>query len=106
MSGPACYRVEAGGIVLAVRLTPKGGANRIDGVAMLADGTAIALARVRPAPEDGAANRALIELLAETFRLPKSSVELVSGATARLKRVRISGDPAALRAVVEDWPRK
>ena len=106
MSGGACYRVEAGGLVLAVRLTPKGGRDQLDGVTALADGTTVALARVRSAPEDGAANRALIVLLAKTFRVPKSAVELVSGATSRLKRVRISGDLAALRAIVEAWPRK
>jgi uncharacterized protein (TIGR00251 family) len=106
VSAAGCYRVEAGAIVLAVRLTPKGGRDQVDGIAALADGTAVAIARVRAAPEDGAANRGLIVLLAKTFGVPKSAVELVSGATARLKRVRISGDPAALRAIVEAWPRK
>ena len=106
MSAASCYRVEAGAIVLAVRLTPKGGRDQLDGIALLADGSAVALARVRAAPEDGAANRALIVLLARTFGAPKSAIELVSGATTRLKRVRIPGDPVALGAIVEAWPRK
>jgi hypothetical protein len=30
-------------------------------------------------------------------------VELASGATARVKRVRIGGDPLGLAAIVESW---
>ena len=39
---------------------------------------------------DGAANEGLIEVLAKHFGVPKRDVELVSGHTSRLKRIRIS----------------
>ena len=38
---------------------------------------------------DGKANDAVTRLLAEHFGVPRSQVELVSGATARIKRFRI-----------------
>ncbi|MGO7594406.1 DUF167 family protein, partial [Rhizobium leguminosarum] len=44
----------------------------------------------------GKANKALILLIAKSLRIPKSSVSLVSGETARKKILRIDGDPADL----------
>jgi uncharacterized protein YggU (UPF0235/DUF167 family) len=46
---------------------------------------------VGAAPVDGAANEALVELLAGLLELPRRAVILVSGEHARLKRVRIEG---------------
>ncbi|OCB07099.1 hypothetical protein A5717_31565 [Mycolicibacterium porcinum] len=39
---------------------------------------------------DGKANDAVTKLLAQHLGVPRSRVELVSGATARLKRFRVS----------------
>ncbi len=72
----------------------------------LADGREVALARVRAVPEDGAANAALIALLAKTFGRPKSAVSIVRGATQRLKQVRIDGDADALARIVAGWKAK
>ena len=102
----ACYRVEPGAIVLTVRLTPRADRDAVEGIGILADGQAVVHARVRAVPEDGAANKALIALLAKIFRRPKSAVELVSGQTARIKQLRIAGEPADLAAIVESWPAK
>jgi hypothetical protein len=46
--------------------------------------------RVTAAPADGAANAAVIDLLAEHFGVPRSAVLIERGATARTKTVRIS----------------
>ena len=46
---------------------------------------------VREPAVDGKANAAVIRVLAEHFGVPRSRVELTSGATARLKRFRIGG---------------
>jgi uncharacterized protein (TIGR00251 family) len=99
----ACYRVEADAIVVAVRLTPKADRDAVDGVKALADGREVIGARVRAVPDHGAANAALIKLMAKTFRRPKSSVAIVAGTTQRLKQVRIVGNPDALVAVVRGW---
>lgn len=87
--------------MVTVRLTPKGGRDAIDGVEQLADGTTVLKVRVRAAPHEGAANDALTGLLAKTLRLPRSAVTLVGGATARIKRLQLSGDPEVLAAALE-----
>lgn len=81
---------------LAIRLTPKGGRDAIDGWAHDSAGDLHLKARVRAVPEDGKANAALIALLAKTLDIPKSHITLIAGATSRLKRVEIAGDSAAL----------
>lgn len=53
-------------------------------------------ARLAAAPVDGAANAALIPLAAKAFGVAKRDVALVSGQTARLKRLAIKGDPETL----------
>jgi len=98
------YRATADGIVLEVRLTPGSSRDGIDGVKMLSDGQAVAAIRVRAVPDSGAANRALCVLLAGTFGVPKASVGVISGATARRKRVHVDGDPASLAAIADAWP--
>jgi uncharacterized protein (TIGR00251 family) len=52
-------------------------------------------------PEDGKANAAVIALLAKTFRVAKSAISVVSGATDRRKLVEIRGDEASLRAALD-----
>jgi uncharacterized protein (TIGR00251 family) len=54
--------------------------------------------RVRAAPVDGAANAEVIALVAESLGLRRKDVELVSGATARRKRLRAHGEARALEA--------
>jgi hypothetical protein len=51
--------------------------------------------RVKAPPVDGAANAALIQLLAKQLGTAKSNVSLVSGATARNKIIEIVGVSAA-----------
>lgn len=57
--------------------------------------------RLAAAPSDGAANEALIRLLAKALGVARRDVTLASGATSRLKRLHISGDPAGLVAALE-----
>jgi uncharacterized protein (TIGR00251 family) len=97
----APWRATLDGVVVACRLTPKGGRDAIDGAATLSDGMRVLLVRVRAVPEDGKANDALIRLIAAKAGAPASKARLVSGAKSRLKQVAISGDPAALIAALE-----
>ena len=86
---------------LTVRLTPSGGRDGFDGVEVDAAGNRHLKARVRVPPEDGKANKALIVLLAKTLAVPKSSIQFVSGETARKKILRIDGDPEAIMHRIE-----
>jgi uncharacterized protein len=95
------WRVAPGGLVLAVRLTPKGGRDAIDGVAELADGTCVLRVRVRAAASEGEANAALVKLLAATLGVAARDISLVAGASARIKRLKIGGAGAALAAELE-----
>ena len=61
----APWRATLDGVVVACRLTPKGGRDAIDGAATLSDGMRVLLVRVRAVPEDGKANDALLRLIAE-----------------------------------------
>lgn len=94
---PAWMPVD-GGVLLNVRVTPKGGRDRIDGLVCDADGREFLGLRVSVPPAGGAANTAVIALLAGALRLPKRHVTLASGATSRVKRLRLDGDPAAISA--------
>ena len=60
-------------------------------------------AAVMAPPEDGKANAAVIALLAEQWRLPKSSFDVIKGQTARIKTVRVAGEPAAIVERVTEW---
>ncbi|MEC9267002.1 MAG: DUF167 domain-containing protein [Alphaproteobacteria bacterium] len=86
------------GLRLTVKLTPKAAADRIAGPADGPDATRLLKVQVTAPPVDGKANAALIRLLAKTFKCPKTSLKVVSGATDRTKVVAISGDPEDLAA--------
>jgi uncharacterized protein (TIGR00251 family) len=95
------WTVTADGVVLMVRLTPRGGRDAIDGIEQLADGRRVLKVRVRAAASGGEANAALIKLIAGTLGVPAGDVSLLSGATARLKRLKVAGVGAALAAALE-----
>ena len=48
------------------------------------------LVRVNAPPTEGRANERVIELLAEFFNCPKSSIELIAGAKAKKKVLKIN----------------
>ncbi|MBV2184793.1 MAG: DUF167 domain-containing protein [Rhizobium sp.] len=95
------YKVFDDHLRLAVRLTPNGGRDAIDGIELNAEGEAHLKARVSCVPEKGKANKALVILLAKALGLAKSSVSVVSGDTARQKILRIDGDPEDLAKRIE-----
>jgi len=98
--GARPWTAAAGGLLLDVRLTPKGGRDALDGIAPLADGRAVLKARVRAAPHEGAANAALTRLIAKAAGVPTSQVTIVGGTTARIKRLRIDGEARTIAAAL------
>ena len=101
MSAQVPWAVVAGGIVLSVRLTPKGGRDAIDGIEQLADGRSVLKARVRAAPSEGEANEALCRMLAKALGVPPRDVALSAGASARIKRLVVTGHGPTLVAALE-----
>lgn len=91
---------RADGIELHLRVTPRAGRDAVEGVGTLADGRQILKVRVRAVPDQGAANEAVRRLLATLLGCPASSVRLETGAAARLKTVRIAGDPVRLASAL------
>lgn len=105
MTGRPPFARTATGLRIAVRLTPKAGEDRIDGVTALSSGDGVLSARVRTAPEDGRANAALEKLVAAALDVPKSSVSVAGGHRSRLKQVAVTGDSRALLDLAERlWP--
>jgi uncharacterized protein (TIGR00251 family) len=87
----AAWAERDDGIVLAVRVTPRGGRD-----ALLAGTGAHFAARIAAPPVDGRANAALIALVATAFAVPRRAVRLIAGDGARLKRQHVAGDPHTL----------
>lgn len=90
------WRYSAQGVAIALRVTPRGGSDAIDGIETLSDGRTVVKVRVRAIADGGAANRAVTELLAKALRVPKSHVRVLSGTTSRHKQVAVDGDPKQL----------
>jgi uncharacterized protein YggU (UPF0235/DUF167 family) len=81
----------------AVRLTPRSAGDRVDGVV---DG--ILRARVGAPAVEGAANNALIRLIADELGVSRRDVRIVAGAQSRQKLVVVEGvEP---EAIVGHWP--
>jgi len=85
------FIVENRGVTFTAQIVPRASASEIVGEL---DG-ALKI-RIAAPPVEGAANRELVRLLSKTFKLPKSSVEIVSGANAKRKIVRLGDTSAAL----------
>jgi uncharacterized protein (TIGR00251 family) len=90
------WRYSTDGISVALRVTPRGGRDEIDGIETLANGRSVVKVRVRAIAEGGEANRAVTELLAKALGVPKAKVRLLSGATSRIKQIAVDGDPRSL----------
>lgn len=86
-----------------MRLTPRGGRDALIGVIEDSDGRPAVSVRLAAPPVEGAANRALIAFLADALGIRKSDIAILSGERARLKIVRLSGDPATIVSRLNAW---
>ena len=88
-------RTEEGAVVFPVRVAPRVSRSAIAGL----HGGALKVALTAP-PVEGAANAALVKLLAKKLGVAKSAVTIVRGERGRDKQVRVAGvDAAAARAL-------
>jgi uncharacterized protein (TIGR00251 family) len=91
----------AGGVALDVRVTARSAREAIEGIERRADGRTVLKVRLRAAPVEGEANEALRRLVAKALGVAPRQVDIAAGAAARLKRLRIAGDPQMLHAMLE-----
>ena len=90
------------GVVLAVRLTPRSGSDRINGETRDSSGKTWLSVRVKAVPEKGRANDALIRLLAKKLGRPARSLDIIQGAASRNKRIAVNDmDGEAVRAALK-----
>jgi uncharacterized protein (TIGR00251 family) len=73
-------------VILSVRVIPRSKKTEFGGMR----GDALVV-RVKAPPVEGAANAALIDLLARTLNVPRHSIHIRSGERGRLKRIAIAG---------------
>ena len=93
---PLLCTVATDAIVLTLHILPRASKNEVCGI----QDNALKVRLTSP-PVDGAANKLCREFLADLFSVPKSAVEIISGETSRHKRVRVIGDPARLKRIVD-----
>ncbi|HET9458494.1 MAG TPA: DUF167 domain-containing protein [Sphingomicrobium sp.] len=82
---------------IAIRVTPRSAKPGIGGWRTGADGREELEVRVSEAPTDGAANAAVVRLLAKALGVPKSSIRILSGETGRHKRIELPIDETEAR---------
>lgn len=89
------YSIRDGQLTFRVQVVPRASRSEVSGEH---DGSL--RVRVAAPPVDGAANEALIRVLAKKFKVSRSAVRIVSGQNGRMKQVSIEGDPQSLVGVI------
>ena len=86
MNRPTFLQARSDGVYLSLKVQPRASKNEIGEVT----GNELKV-KVTAPPVDSAANEAVLRLLAEALDCPRNAVQLVRGATARHKQVRVMG---------------
>ena len=79
-------------LVVALRVIPRASKDGFQGV--LGDALKV---RIQAPPVEGKANTYLLRFLAKQWKIPKSTLEILSGETGRNKRIRIKNPPEGLK---------
>jgi uncharacterized protein (TIGR00251 family) len=80
------HHIRDGQLVFSVQVSPRAWRSEVIG-----EHNGTLRVRLAAPPVDGAANDALIQVLAKTFKVPRSAVTILSGHRSRLKQVSIDG---------------
>ncbi len=73
-------------IFLTLKITPNASKNQVVGWK-----EGLLCLRIKGVPEKGRVNEALVAFLADLLGIAKSQIEMVSGHTSRIKRLKIEG---------------
>ena len=93
-AGDGCVRLQ-------IRVTPKAAKATLDGFEAGADARFRLKLRVTAVPDKGAANAAVIALLAKTLRCPKSAIRIIRGQQAREKQIAIDAERATIETALK-----
>lgn len=69
------------GIIVNIKISPNAKKNEI-----ISDGDIIKV-KITAQPVDGKANKALVEFLSKTFKIPKTSIKIIKGETSKEKTI-------------------
>jgi uncharacterized protein (TIGR00251 family) len=83
--------IASDGMRVAIRLTPRAKADRLVAIGLAAEGGRVLRAAVTAPAEAGRANEALLQLLANVWRIPRRDLSIIQGFTSRNKAVRVAG---------------
>jgi len=86
------------GIYIAVHAQPGARKPQLRGL----HGEALKIA-ISEAAQEGKANKAIIDAIADGLGVTKSDVEITSGQASRQKRVLVRGNQAALKLALQQW---
>ena len=81
------FQAKEAGVALNVKIVPRASRNEI--VGLHSDG--VIKVRVKAPPVEGAANDALVDLLADKLKIKPRDIEIVVGFTSARKLLTISG---------------
>lgn len=99
------FIVDADGLTLTIRVTPKASRTAMAGVTVLPNGTTALAVRIAAPPVEGAANVELVRFVARQLGIGRNAVTLIAGHSSRIKRLRIVGTQVtlanALAALIE-----
>ena len=91
------------GVTVSLRVKPRARKSALEFAALGFAGGGVLRAAVNAPPVDGRANDALFALLAQSWRLPKSTFAIAKGLTSRSKIIAIAGDPEAIARRISEW---
>ena len=95
----AFFEEKDGCIILNVKVIPRASKDSIQGI--LGDALKV---RIQAPPVEGKANAHLVRFLSKQWKIPRASIEILSGGTGRNKRLRITDPTDALRKEIDDIP--
>ncbi len=89
------YSADTNGYIVRIKLSPGASNNGFHGVFYGGNNIAHLKASVTVVPEKGKANKELISMLAKKLKIAKSSIDLISGETDHMKKLRLLVTPSA-----------
>ena len=99
MSAAPAWTRRGDALEVLVKVTPGAARDAIGEIVDDGTGTRRLTVKVTAKAEGGAANRAVVRLVAKSWRVPPSSLAITAGQTSRLKRLRLVATPDKVQAL-------